>query len=83
MITRERAMATTLLRMRRSKSANTRPATTLPRNSRIRSDSTKEPLVYKAGKMTEEITVAQAAVATTSLSSCLKIFNRCERGEIG
>ncbi len=74
MITRDRAMATTQLKMSRSKSANTMPTNTLPRNSRIRSNSTKEALVYKAGRMTEESTTAQAAVATASLSSCLKIL---------
>jgi len=73
MMTRDKAMAATQPMISFSKSANTAPTITLPKNRRIISDSATEALTYNACRTIEASTTAQPVVAATSLSSSLNI----------
>jgi len=83
MITTDKTMAATQPNISLSKSANTAPTITLPKNKRTISNSATEALTYKACRTIEASTTAQPVVAATSLSSSLNIIINATSGNIG
>lgn len=76
MMTTDKAMAATQPMISFSKSANTTPTTTLPKNRRTVSNSVSEALTYSACRAIEASTTAQPAVAATSLSCSLSMMTK-------